>query len=461
MQKIETIAKIKHLLVLAMLIMTMPIMSSEALSHYGDIIAEGKTKIIKKCGFSTVEVVSKDDITAGDGLRHDIMPRKAELSTTTTCNIFTLLNKCGIPTAFEKQISKTTFLAQSCEMFPYEVVIRRAVYGSCLARNPHLSKGHYFPQLIVEFFLKTSDKMYNGISIPTDDPLVKVQNDKLHLYLPNVPLNQQKPFMVLDHFPCDGNDEDTFFEDLAPDARHIFLILEKAFQLVGGRLVDLKLEFGCTKTGEDVLADVIDADSFRLFDSAGNHLDKQPYRDGADLVTMEKLYTQVAELTKSFRLPKQSIVLWQGSETDGIQPFLTAYGKLYDDRRDKEKSCEFRTVIRSAHKQPTKCCMILNSFLRDTPDSVLITHIGLSNAAGPILSAHASIPVIAVPATFDQFTQDIWSSLRMPTNVPVMTVLDPHNAVLAALTILSQRNPALYAHLRLEQEKNFTNVCEI
>jgi len=105
--------------------------------------------------------------------------------------------------------------------------------------------------------------------------------------------------------------------------------------------------------------------------------------------------------------------------------------------------------------------MILNSFLRDTPDSVLITHIGLSNAAGPILSAHASIPVIAVPATFDQFTQDIWSSLRMPTNVPVMTGLDPDNAVLAGLTILSQRNPALYAHLRLEQEKNFTNVCEI
>ena len=42
----------------------------------------------------------------------------------------------------------------------------------------------------------------------------------------------------------------------------------------------------------------------------------------------------------------------------------------------------------------------------------------------------------------------MWSSLRAPSAVPVMTVLEPSNAILAALQILSARNPRLYAHVR-------------
>ena len=42
-----------------------------------------------------------------------------------------------------------------------------------------------------------------------------------------------------------------------------------------------------------------------------------------------------------------------------------------------------------------------------------------------------------------------------------MTVLEPANAVLAALQILSVRNPRLYAHVRGEIENRAVNTIQI
>jgi phosphoribosylaminoimidazole carboxylase / phosphoribosylaminoimidazole-succinocarboxamide synthase len=99
--------------------------------------------------------------------------------------------------------------------------------------------------------------------------------------------------------------------------------------------------------------------------------------------------------------------------------------------------------------------------LQDVPDTVVIAHIGRSNGAGPTLSALSAAPVITVPASAKDFPEDVWSSLRAPSNVPVMTVLEPANAVLAALQILSARNPRLYARVRGEIEARSINVIEV
>lgn len=54
---------------------------------------EGKTKIISPLweGADVGLVTTKDDITAGDGIKHDVMIGKAELATRTTCNVFEYL----------------------------------------------------------------------------------------------------------------------------------------------------------------------------------------------------------------------------------------------------------------------------------------------------------------------------------------------------------------------------------
>ena len=154
----------------------------------------------------------------------------------------------------------------------------------------------------------------------------------------------------------------------------------------------------------------------------------------------------------AFACPRQRIVLWRGSETDKTEPFTDALGDAQgpDDGGHLLGAQAAGAAVRTLHR-----------LLQEVPDSVVIAHIGRSNGAGPTLSALSTIPVITVPASVKDFPEDVWSSLRAPSNVPVMTVLEPANAVLAALQILSARNPRLYAHVRGEIETRAINVIEV
>src|SRR5262245_42344581 len=144
----------------------------------GALVTEGKTKKIHRVDDrpELVTIVSKDDITAGDGAKHDVIPDKGRLATATTCNVFRLLKACGLPVAFEEQDSAVSFVAPHCTMLPYEVVVRREAHGSYLKRNPHFSKGQLFPKLLVEFYLKTKDKNWKGKPLVADDPLMAYED---------------------------------------------------------------------------------------------------------------------------------------------------------------------------------------------------------------------------------------------------------------------------------------------
>ena len=87
----------------------------------GKLLTEGKTKKIHQVTNhpDLVVLVAKDDITAGDGAKHDIIPDKGRLATATTCNVFRLLKACGIPVGFIEQDSPTSFVSPSCTMLPY------------------------------------------------------------------------------------------------------------------------------------------------------------------------------------------------------------------------------------------------------------------------------------------------------------------------------------------------------
>jgi phosphoribosylaminoimidazole-succinocarboxamide synthase/phosphoribosylcarboxyaminoimidazole (NCAIR) mutase len=422
----------------------------------GTLLAEGKTKKIHKVAgrAGLVALVAKDDITAGDGAKHDIIPDKGRLATATTCNVFRLLTACGLPVAFETQDSDTSFVGPQCAMLPYEVVVRREAHGSFLKRNPHISKGQLFPQAIVEFYLKTKDKSWKGKALASDDPLMDYTDGapQIRLFHPAKPIHGQEPFLVLpasDVFARD--DEWKIFPEMRRIARRAFFVLEKAWQLEARTLVDLKVEFGHDAKGRLLLADVIDNDSWRVIEN-GSYIDKQVYRDGAALDDVAARYRQVAEITSRFRLPRQQIVLWRGSEADKTEAFSEALGEFTDITT---------SVTCSIHKEPVRGTAILQRLIQEVPDTVVIANIGRSNGAGPVLSATSTVPVITVPASARDFPDDVWSSLRGPSNVPVMTVLEPSNAVLAALQILSARNPRIYASLRAEIEARTVNTIPL
>ena len=247
-------------------------------------------------------------------------------------------------------------------MLPYEVVTRREAHGSYLKRHPHIAKGQLFPQLLVEFYLKTKDKDWKGKPLVADDPLMDFADggSQIRLLNPAKPVIGQEPFLIL---PASdvlaSNDEWKIFPEMRRIARQAFLVLEKAWQLQGGTLVDLKVEFGYDSKGRLLLADVIDNNSWRVIED-GSYIDKQVYRDGGALDDVAAKYRRVAEITDRFQLPRQRIILWRGSETDKTDPFVAALGELKD----------MMTVVTcSVHKEPVRAAATLYRMAQEVPDT--------------------------------------------------------------------------------------------
>lgn len=259
---------------------------------------EGKTKIVRPLweGSHIAVVQTKDDITAGDGAKHDILTGKAELATRTTCNVFELLRLEDVPIAYIGRDGPTTFLAHYCSMIPVEVVVRSRAAGSYLKRHPECKKGFVFGPPIVEFFYKTSNRRVSRQVLPCDDPLMS-WNEKAgywELFEPGTPSKSIGKLLIDGH-----NDLKRDLADCEKIARIVEKYLRNAWEDTGGVLYDFKLEFGILPNGEIVLADVIDCDSWRV-EWNGLQLSKQGYRDGDDLERVLGVYRIAATLTDQF-----------------------------------------------------------------------------------------------------------------------------------------------------------------
>ncbi len=266
------------------------------------VIIEGKTKIIRDAGDGTVLVVSKDDITAGDGAKHDVLEGKAAASTRTTCNIFELLEQHGVRTHFVERVDDTTFRARNVQMIPLELIARRYATGSYRDRFPDLPDGMLFEDLVFEVFEK-DDIMH--------DPLLEFdfENNRLREYVPNSKAAKEysgiaKAGDLFREEPLDLRYADItadLYEQLHTLTLRTFKIIEKAWAKVGGVYIDFKIECGIDReTGELLVADVIDSDSGRLRFGEVD-MSKQAYRDGtAGLPEIKKRFDEVAALTDGF-----------------------------------------------------------------------------------------------------------------------------------------------------------------
>ena len=91
----------------------------------------------------------------------------------------------------------------------------------------------------------------------------------------------------------------------------------------------------------------------------------------------------------------------------------------------------------SAHKQPLKVLEILTAN-KDEKNIVYITIAGRSNALSGFVAANCEFPTIGCPPFLDKTDMlvNVHSTLQMPSNTPVLTILDPGNCALAIKRIL-------------------------
>ena len=90
----------------------------------------------------------------------------------------------------------------------------------------------------------------------------------------------------------------------------------------------------------------------------------------------------------------------------------------------------------SAHKEPLKILEFLKMYEREPV--VFVTIAGRSNALSGFVAANTKWPTLACPPFADKTDMlvNIHSTLQMPSNVPVLTVLDPGNCALAVKRII-------------------------
>lgn len=125
------------------------------------------------------------------------------------------------------------------------------------------------------------------------------------------------------------------------------------------------------------------------------------------------------------------IAIIMGSDSD--RDFVK---KIEDEL--KGFNATFQTRVASVHKTPALVLKTIAEYDKKYDNVIYITVAGLSNGLSGVVAANTKNPVIACPLLNDQnYLIDVHSTLRMPSKVPSMCVLNPKNAALAAVRILA------------------------
>lgn len=200
-----------------------------------------------------------DQATAFNGEKKADIQGKGALNNEITSLLFIKLHEKGIPSHFIKKISDREHLAKKVSIIPLEVVVRNVVAGS-LSKRLGIEEGTVLKHPIVEFYYKNDD---------LGDPLITYA-----------------------HIDILGIASKVELQEITEKALQVNEVLTSFFASINIRLIDYKLEFGKTETGEILLADEISPDTCRLWDSStGERLDKDVFR--RDLGKITDAYEQI------------------------------------------------------------------------------------------------------------------------------------------------------------------------
>ena len=246
-------------------------------------IYEGKAKVLYE-GPEPGTLIQhfKDDATAFNAKKHEVIDGKGVLNNRISEHIFSNLNDIGVPTHFIRRLNMREQLIREVEIIPLEVVVRNIAAGS-LATRLGLEEGTQLPRSIIEFYYK---------------------NDALN-----------DPMVSEEHITAFGWATPQEIDDIMALAIRVNDFLSGLFLGAGIRLVDFKMETGRLWEGEMmriVVADEISPDSCRLWDiKSKDKMDKDRFR--RDMGGLVEAYSEVA---------RRLGILMENDPTQGKGPVL-------------------------------------------------------------------------------------------------------------------------------------------
>ena len=212
----------------------------------GKLLYAGKAKSVYRSDTKNTLIVEfRDDITAFDGGKKDVLKNKGSYNAGVSAFFFEYLEKHGVKTHYLKMLDDRRMAVRTLSMIPLEVIIRNVAAGSIVRNYPFKEGTKLDPPVVVIDFKDDSrhDPMLNddliiALKLTTPAELKKIKNISLKIN------------------------------------RLLSALLAKQ----GILLVDFKIEFG--RQGSTVrLGDEISMDSMRLWDEKTKEsLDKDVYR---------------------------------------------------------------------------------------------------------------------------------------------------------------------------------------
>ncbi|RFU95893.1 phosphoribosylaminoimidazolesuccinocarboxamide synthase [Sphaerochaeta halotolerans] len=224
------------------------------------MLYEGKAKRLYETDDKDLYIVSyKDDATAFNGKKRGSILGKGAINNKVTNHMMQLLEGEGIPTHFVTQLSETDTLVKAVTIIPLEVIVRNIAAGS-LSSRLGLEEGVHLATPVLEFCYKRDD---------LDDPMVNMY----HIKALSLATDEQ-------------------VQQITSYALRINEVLCSYLRDLGITLVDFKLEFGMTSSGQLLLSDEISPDTCRFWDTKTNKkLDKDRFR--RDLGDVEAAYQEL------------------------------------------------------------------------------------------------------------------------------------------------------------------------
>ncbi|OIN86320.1 MAG: phosphoribosylaminoimidazolesuccinocarboxamide synthase [Alphaproteobacteria bacterium CG1_02_46_17] len=280
------------------------------------MLYEGKAKtIFEGPEPGTVIQYFKDDATAGNGAKHDIIAGKGVLNNRISAHLMTRLEGMGIPTHFLKCLNMREQLIRQVEIIPLEVVVRNVAAGS-LVKKLGMKEGQVLNYPLIEFYYKKDE---------LNDPMVS-ENHILNM-------GWADPYEL---------------EEIVSLAWRVNDYLSGLFSGIGIRLVDFKLEFGRLYGEYDevyiLLADEISPDNCRLWDEKTNEkLDKDRFRQ--DLGGLIEAYQDIAK--RLGLIPESGII--QGGNID--EQIAASLGEIENELAKERK---LRSINKSSPTKPWK-----------------------------------------------------------------------------------------------------------
>jgi len=225
----------------------------------GDLLYEGKGKqLFASDSENELIQVFKDDATAFDGIKHDVIAGKGELNCAMSTFFFERLHEAGVHTHFIRREGKVEMRVKRLSMIPVEVVVRNVAAGS-ICKRLGFEEGMELDHPLTELFYK-SDELH--------DPMISTEHAEL--------------------FGWATRGDIAFMRDTALKVNRV---LSDMLAAAGIRLIDFKLEFG-KSNGDILLGDEITPDGCRLWDAkTGQKLDKDVFR--RDLGNLPEAYHEV------------------------------------------------------------------------------------------------------------------------------------------------------------------------